>query len=116
MGQQVLFTASTYSHILHFHPAPTCAVSGGEGWVVHVACGGALASIPEADEVIHLPLEKDDGAQQLGRRPDVAPEDPGGALCPHCPHTSLAAFYPYGGEGDAGAGPGDQHGARLSLR
>lgn len=93
MGQQVLFTASTYSHILHFH-RPYLRRFREEGWVVHVACGGAPASIPEADEVIHLPLEKkmtapaNWAAARMLRRKIRAERY---ALI--ATHTSLAAFF-----------------------
>ena len=57
MGEKVLFTASTYSHIVNFH-LPYLEKFRAEGWTVHVACGGAPMAIPQADEVVHLPLEK----------------------------------------------------------
>ena len=93
MGQKVLFTASTYSHILHFH-RPYLRLFREEGWEVHAACGGAPAAIPEADEVIHLPLEKkmtapaNWAAAGLLRRKIRAE---GYALI--ITHTSLAAFF-----------------------
>lgn len=57
MPSKVLFTASTYSHILNFH-LPYLRWFQEQGWIVHVACGGAAAPIPYADEVFHLPFEK----------------------------------------------------------
>ncbi len=55
--KKVLFTASTYSHINHFH-RPYLAALRQEGWTVHVACGGAVQPIVEADQVIHVPFQK----------------------------------------------------------
>lgn len=57
MGRKVLFTASTYSHIVNFH-LPYLRKFQEEGWTVHAACGGQAMDIPYADEVISLPLEK----------------------------------------------------------
>lgn len=93
MPPKVLFTASTYSHILHFH-LPYLRWFQDRGWVVHVACGGAAAPIPCADEVIHLPLEKRmaapgnfRAAALLRRRIQAERYD---FLSTH---TSLAAFF-----------------------
>ncbi|MDN0031291.1 glycosyltransferase [Oscillibacter valericigenes] len=89
----VLFTASTYSHIKNFH-RPYLRAFQDLGWQVHVACGGAPASMPEADRLINLPFEKkmtapaNFRAQALLRR---AMEEEGYALV--CTHTSLAAFF-----------------------
>lgn len=57
MGRKVLFTASTYSHIVNFH-LPYLHRFRDEGWTVHAACGGAPVEIPYADRVIHLPFQK----------------------------------------------------------
>lgn len=57
MKKKVLFTASTYSHIRHFH-LPYLEYYRKCGWEVHVACGGAVQDIPCADRIIALPLEK----------------------------------------------------------
>lgn len=38
MGRKVLFTASTYSHIVNFH-LPYLRRFQEEGWTVHAACG-----------------------------------------------------------------------------
>ena len=57
MGRKVLFTASTYSHIVNFH-LPYLRKFREEGWIVHAACGGAPVQIPDVERVIHLPLEK----------------------------------------------------------
>lgn len=57
MGGKVLFTASTYSHIVNFH-LPYLEKFRTEGWTVHAACGGTAMPIPQAEEILHLPLEK----------------------------------------------------------
>ena len=57
MDGKVLFTASTYSHIVNFH-LPYLRKFREEGWTVHVACGGSPMPIPDVERVIDLPLEK----------------------------------------------------------
>ena len=57
MGGKVLFTASTYSHIVNFH-LPYLRKFQKEGWTVHVACGGAPMPIADVERVIDLPFEK----------------------------------------------------------
>lgn len=57
MDRKVLFTASTYSHIVNFH-LPYLRKFWEEGWMVHVACGGAPMPIPDVERVIDLPFEK----------------------------------------------------------
>ena len=54
---RVLFTASTYSHIVNFH-RPYLQEFKRRGWGVDVGCGGRPMEIPEADRVIHIPFEK----------------------------------------------------------
>lgn len=93
MGRKVLFTASTYSHIVNFH-LPYLRRFREEGWTVHAACGGRVMELPSTDEVMHLPFEKSMGspnnfkAAKLLRakikreRYDLI-----------CTHTSLAAFF-----------------------
>ncbi len=53
----VLFTASTWSHIAHFH-RPYLHAFRALGWQVHAACGGASLPIPEADACFDVPFEK----------------------------------------------------------
>lgn len=55
---KVLFTASTYSHIVNFH-RPYLAAFRRLGWTVEVACGGAPMEIPEAHRVVYIPFEKE---------------------------------------------------------
>ena len=57
MSHKILFTASTFSHIANFH-RPYLAQFARLGWEVHVACGGPERDIPEAQRIIHIPLEK----------------------------------------------------------
>lgn len=97
MQKKVLFTASTFSHILNFH-LPYLAQFKRLGWQVHVACGGApAAGLPEitgADAVFSLPLQKKMLAADNFRaarllRQKIAAEKY--ALI--STHTSLAAFF-----------------------
>ena len=93
MGEKVLFTASTYSHIVNFH-LPYLEKFRAEGWTVHVACGGAPMAIPQADEVVHLPLEKAMWSPRNFRAAGMLRERMGRegyALA--VAHTSLAAFF-----------------------
>lgn len=93
MERKILFTASTYSHIVHFH-RPYLRAFAGLGYTVDVACGGTPMEIPEARQVIHLPLEKSmtapsnfAAARQLRKR--IKTE--GYTLV--STHTALAAFF-----------------------
>ena len=91
--RRVLFTASTYSHIINFH-RPYLREFKRRGWQVDVACGGTVMAIPEADRVIHIPFEKSMASMQnahamlllrrliRSRRYELV----------SC-HTSLAAFF-----------------------
>ena len=93
MGEKVLFTASTYSHIVNFH-LPYLEKFRAEGGTVHVACGGAPMAIPQADEVVHLPLEKAMWSPRNFRAAGMLRERMGRegyALA--VAHTSLAAFF-----------------------
>lgn len=93
MEKKVLFTASTYSHIVRFH-RPYLRAFAAQGWTVDAACGGAAMDIPECRRVIHLPLEKSIAAPANFRaaallRRELKAEDY--ALI--STHTSLAAFF-----------------------
>lgn len=57
MSHKVLFTASTYSHIRHFH-LPYLQSFQESGWTVHVACADAPKKIPSASRGIDLPFKK----------------------------------------------------------
>lgn len=93
MAPKVLFTASTYSHIVNFH-LPYLQWFQQQGWEVHAACGGAPQELPFADRVIHLPLEKSMGspknfqAAALLRR--IIRQEGYGLVSTH---TALAAFF-----------------------
>ncbi len=93
MTKKVLFTASTFSHILNFH-LPYLRWFKEKGWLVHAACGGAPAEVPYADKVIALPLQKKmtapdnfRAAAQLRRLISAEKYDLIST------HTSLAAFF-----------------------
>lgn len=57
MKHRVLFTASTFSHIVNFH-RPYLQAFRDLGWEVVVACGGREMDIPEADRRVVIPFEK----------------------------------------------------------
>lgn len=89
----MLFTASTYSHIVKFH-LPYLEKFGEEGWTVHVACGGPPMPVPYVERVIDLPFEKSmrspknfKAAILLGNEMERERYD----LV--ITHTSLAAFF-----------------------
>lgn len=93
MEKKVLFTASTYSHIVQFH-LPYLREFTRLGWAVDVACGGGPMAIPGARQVIHLPLEKSmtapanfSAAARLRRQ--LRREGYGLVIT----HTALAAFF-----------------------
>ena len=93
MGEKVLFTASTYSHIVNFH-LPYLEKFRAEGWTVHVACGGAPMAIGQADEGVHLPLVQAVWSARTFRAAGMLRERMGRegyALA--VAHTSLAAFF-----------------------
>ena len=93
IGLKVLFTASTFSHILHFH-LPYLRCFKERGWIVHVACGGKTEEVPWADEVIWLPFEKKMTAYGNFKASCLLKkklrEENYDLLCTH---TSLAAFF-----------------------
>lgn len=93
MGRKVLFTASTYSHIVNFH-LPYLRKFREEGWIVHAACGGAPVQIPDVERVIHLPLEK----SMWSPKNFKAAMELSGEMREEnydlvCAHTSLASFF-----------------------
>ncbi len=90
---KVLFTASTYSHIVHFH-LPYLHWFQEQGWTVHTACGGDPIPIPYADEVLSMPFKKRMTSLENFRaarllRDKISRE--GYNLI--ATHTSLAAFF-----------------------
>ncbi len=93
MENKVLFTASTYSHILNFH-LPYLEWFRQQGWIVHVACGGEPAPIPNADRVIPMPFQKSMGSPDNFKaaatlRRMIRAEN----YTLISTHTSLAAFF-----------------------
>lgn len=93
MQRKVLFTASTYSHILNFH-LPYLERFRSDGWEVHVGCGGAEKKIPYADKVLHLPFEKKMHSPSNFRTAVLLRRE----ICSErydlvITHTSLAAFF-----------------------
>ncbi len=93
MEHKVLFSASTYSHIRNFH-LPYLQQFRLLGWTVHVACANSPETIPGADEVISLPLEKKMHAPSNFRaamllRKKIQRERYDLVIT----HTSLAAFF-----------------------
>lgn len=90
---KVLFTASTFSHILNFH-LPYLEYFQKRGWSVHAACGGTPAPVPYADRVIPLPFKKRMGAPENFRAAAVLRgEIRAGEYALISTHTSLAAFF-----------------------
>lgn len=90
---KVLFTASTYSHIVNFH-RPYLAAFRQLGWRVEVACGGTPMEIPEAHRVVYIPFEKEmlslrNGTAWLQLRRLMKEERYDLVSC----HTSLASFF-----------------------
>ena len=93
MERKALFTASTYSHIAHFHRPYLRALSD-QGWTVDVACAGERMDIPEARRVIHLPFEKSMSSPANFRAASMLRREmrsEGYTLI--STHTSLAAFF-----------------------
>ncbi len=93
MEKKILFTASTYSHIVRFH-RPYLRAFAQQGWTVDVACGGAPMDIPECRRVIHLPLKKSIAAPANFKaaallRRELKAEN----YTIISTHTSLAAFF-----------------------
>ena len=90
---KVLFTASSYSHIFHFH-IPYLQAFKERGWTVQVACGGAEMPVDGAEMVFHIPFEK---KMSSGKNFRAANELR--AIIKRerydlvCTHTSLAAFF-----------------------
>lgn len=57
MSKKVLIVASTFSHIVSFH-LPYVERFHRLGWEVHIACGGDVKEIPNADRLYLFPFEK----------------------------------------------------------
>lgn len=91
--QKVLFTASSYSHIVHFH-IPYLQAFKERGWIVHVACGGKTMPVESAEAVFHIPFEKKMSSAKnfLAARElrEIVRRERYDLICTH---TSLAAFF-----------------------
>lgn len=90
---KVLFTASTYSHIDHFH-LPYLNAFRERGWTVHVACGDAPDALSCAHRCFSLPFRKkllapSNFRAALYLRRLIRKED----YTLITTHTSLAAFF-----------------------
>lgn len=93
MGDKLLYTASTCSHILHFH-LPYLAYFREQGWEIHVACGGPVRPIPYADEVLELPFRKSMKSPQNFKAASLLREKIEKERYKLVStHTSLAAFF-----------------------
>ncbi len=93
MGRKVLFTASTWSHIVNFH-LPYLRRFREEGWTVHAACGGKAMDIPCADEVFDFPLEKSMwSAKNFKAAVELSDKMRQEGYDLVSTHTSLAAFF-----------------------
>jgi len=93
MKRRLLYVASTYSHIVHFH-RPYLSYYRRQGWECHVACGGQPMDIPEADRVIHIPFAKSmtapDNLRAMKQVRKLVQAERYDLI--HV-HTSLAAFF-----------------------
>lgn len=93
MERRVLFTASTYSHIVRFH-RPYLARFRELGWRVEIACGGTPMTVPEADGAFSVSFEKSMTSPRnlaaLARLRALLREGRYGLVT--C-HTALAAFF-----------------------
>lgn len=93
LQKSVLFTASTLSHIRNFH-LPYLYEFRERGWKVCVAYGGERGTLPEADELIWLPLEKKMTAPSNLRAASILRRAMrAGDYDLVIAHTSLAAFF-----------------------
>lgn len=93
MKGKLLFTASTYSHILQFH-LPYLRQLHEEGWTIDVACGGSPEPIPYASQSLTLPFKKKMTSRKNFRaafqlRTWIQKEQYTAIIT----HTSLAAFF-----------------------
>jgi len=88
-----MYTASTYSHIEHFH-WPYMRELQHQGWEVHIACANAPGHAPYTDKSVDLPFVKRMGAPdnfKAARQLRELIRREGYGLI--VTHTSLAAFF-----------------------
>ena len=89
----ILFTASTYSHIINFH-IPYIKEFKQQGFKVDVVCGGAKMEIPNADYVYHVPFEKSmTSSKNLKATKEIRAIIKKNNYTIISCHTSLAAFF-----------------------
>ena len=91
--RKVLFTASTYSHIEHFH-LPYLRQFQSLGWEVHIACGDGPVQAPFTDKSFNLPFQKKmtspENFRASGMLRRIIRSEGYGLITTH---TSLAAFF-----------------------
>lgn len=90
---KILFTASTFGHLRHFHQ-PYMKAFKERGWGVLAAAGGETAELPWADRLIRVPIEKKMSSPANFRasavlRREIRAE----GIDLISTHTSLAAFF-----------------------
>lgn len=93
MSRKLLFVASSYIHILHFH-LPYLRAFQERGWEVHVGCASPEKGIPGADLTLNLPFVKKMSSPANFRtalllRRQIRKERYDLVIT----HTSLAAFF-----------------------
>lgn len=93
MKQKVLYTASTYGHIEHFHQ-PYLKAFQDSGWEVHIGCGSVPEKAPYTDRSFNLPFRKSMSSPENFRaartlREIIRAEGYSFIVT----HTSLAAFF-----------------------
>lgn len=93
MEHRLLYTASTFSHIVNFH-LPYIQEFRRMGWQVDIACGGTPMGVPEASRTLHIPFEKSMTSPRNLKavrmlRQIFREESYAAVLC----HTALAAFF-----------------------
>lgn len=113
----VLFTASTWSHIAHFH-RPYLRAFHDLGWQVHAACGGASLPVPEADACFQVPFEKKMTApanfRAQARLRALMAQYP--LRSGHYPYVPGRLFHPPGRCPSAPPSGGGKRGPRVSFR
>ena len=93
MAHKILYTASTYSHLHHFH-LPYIRAFRALGWEVDAACGGAPCELPGVRRVIPLPFQKKmSSPKNFFAAKELRRVISGEHYDLISTHTSLAAFF-----------------------
>ena len=93
MARRVLMTASTWSHLRHFH-LPYLRRFQAEGWEVHAACGGEPEPLDGVDRYLPLPFEKRMASPRNFRAASILRKViRQGDYSLIITHTALAAFF-----------------------